>query len=194
MRYLKYIEGGFGIIMALVIASYVYQVDAPKISIIAILITLDLVAKLSVKRYSKQLQENGSIILITQKDSNKEKITSLFFLLITIAFIIVFIVDKKFNTFTISENLGSFLPLYIVFNSILFNNYDGKFYVSQYGFIQPELFSKNYAWKEIKKLELKENTISFRLKNKDYVIPVPKEKINTLKQLTEQWRFEARKS
>ena len=194
MRYLKYIEGGFGIIMALVIALYVYQVDAPKISIIAILITLDLVVKLSVKRYSKQLQENGSIILITQKDSNKEKITSLFFLLITIAFIIVFIVDKKFNSFTISENLGSILPLYIVFNSILFNNYEGKFYVSQYGFIQPELFSKNYAWKEVKKLELGENVMSFTLKNKDYVIPIPKEKINTLKQLTTQWQFEARKS
>ena len=183
MRYLKYIESGFSIIMAIILALYVYQVDAPKISIIALIITLDLVTKISVKRYAKQLQEKGSIVLITQKDSDKEKITSLFFLLFTIVFVIVLVVEKKINTATISEHLGSFLPLYIVFNSILFNNYDGKFYVSKYGFIQPELFSKNYAWEEIKKLELRENVMSFTLKNKDYVIPIPKEKIIRLKQL-----------
>ena len=189
MRYLKYIESGFSIIMAIILALYVYQVDAPKISIIALIITLDLVTKISVKRYAKQLQEKGSIVLISQKDSDKEKITSLFFLLFTIVFVIVLVVEKKINTTTISEHLGSFLPLYIVFNSLLFNNYDGKFYVSKYGFIQPELFSKNYAWEEIKKLELRENVMSFTLKNKDYVIPIPKEKIIRLKQLTEQWQY-----
>lgn len=92
--------------------------------------------------------------------------------------LLIFIIG---SFFFISINAFDYkLPsTYWLFGYVLFliKNYfvsysEGTFYVDEKGFVQPELFKRNYVWDKIHHFKLDDGSMSFELEGKSYQIPI----------------------
>lgn len=180
MRNIKYIEFILSIINFGAFFSYVYFVEEPSDISLIILITIDLLIKISFKVYTNRLRSESKVVLIEQAESNWTKFTnnlSLVFTLLWATFVII-----NFDLFT-NNKVGFVLPVYIFLALFLFSNKRGDFYIDKLGFIQPELFKKNYSWDEIENFSINKDAIEFKLDDKDYNIPINEETKIKLKNL-----------
>jgi len=160
--------------------NYLSQVEEPSTESILILIAADLLIKICFKIYSVRLLSDGEAIRIRQKESNW---MNFLHALPYIGFLFLAIHIFPELESSLKNKMSIFLLLYYGLTSFLFSNKRGDFYVDSLGLIQPELLKKNYKWSEIENFGIHNDTIEFKLEEKDYKIQITEKEKSQLKNL-----------
>ena len=163
IRNIKYIKAFVYVLMSLVCFSYYGKIDGMVFFYFGGLTILNILFMILIN----YLNHKKEIVVINQTSTKSSILITLFIISLIGSF---FLIEVAYLNYTFFSIFWVLLIVFVVVASYWFDYSEGTFYIDKKGFVQPELFNRNYKWSEIKNFELLENQLSFELKGKHYQI------------------------